>query len=49
MSFNRLEADDFVVSADSITAGIFTDSQIPTITTFLPLQPKEPVIQVIIT
>ena len=34
MSFNRLEADDFVVSADSITAGIFTDSQIPTITTF---------------
>jgi len=34
MSFNRLEADDFVVSADSITAGIFTDSQIPEITTF---------------
>ena len=34
MSFNRLEADDFVVSADSITAGIFTDSQTPEITTF---------------
>jgi len=34
MSFKRLETDDFVVSADSITAGIFTNSQIPTITTF---------------
>ena len=34
MSFKRLEADDFVVSADSITAGLFTDSQVPTITTF---------------
>ena len=34
MSFNRLEADDFVVSADSITAGLFTDSQVPEITTF---------------
>ena len=34
MSFKRLEADDFVVSADSITAGLFTDSKIPQITTF---------------
>ena len=34
MSFKRLETDDFVVSADSITAGLFTDNQIPTITTF---------------
>ena len=34
MSFKRLETDDFVVSADSITAGLFTDSQVPTITTF---------------
>jgi hypothetical protein len=33
MSFNRLEADDFVVSADSITAGLWTDSQVPQITT----------------
>jgi len=34
MSFKRLETDDFVVSADSITAGLWTDSQTPTITTF---------------
>lgn len=34
MSFKRLETDDFVVSADSITAGLFTDSQVPEITTF---------------
>jgi len=34
MSFNRLEADDFVVSADSITAGLWTDSETPEITTF---------------
>ena len=34
MSFNRLEADDFIVSADSITAGLWTDNQTPTITTF---------------
>jgi len=34
MSFNRLVADDFVVSADSITAGLWTDSNTPTITTF---------------
>ena len=34
MSFNRLEADDFVVSADSITAGLFTNNQTPEITTF---------------
>ena len=34
MSFNRLVADDFVVSADSITAGLWTDNQTPTINTF---------------
>ena len=34
MSFNRLIADDFVVSADSITAGLWTDSNTATITTF---------------
>ena len=34
MSFSRLVADDFVVSADSITAGLWTDSSTPTITTF---------------
>ena len=34
MPFNRLEADDFVVSADSITAGLWTDTETPTITTF---------------
>jgi hypothetical protein len=34
MSFKRLETDDFVVSADSITAGLWTDSQVPEITTF---------------
>jgi len=34
MSFKRLEADDFVVSADSITAGLWTDSETPEITTF---------------
>ena len=34
MSFNRLEVDDFVVSADSITAGLWTNSQVPAITTF---------------
>ena len=34
MSFKRLEADDFVVSADSITAGLWTDNETPTITTF---------------
>ena len=33
MSYKRLETDDFVVSADSITAGLWTDSQVPTITT----------------
>lgn len=33
MSFKRLETDDFVVSADSITAGLFTDSQVPQVTT----------------
>ena len=34
MSFNQLTADDFVVSADSITAGLWTDSETPEITTF---------------
>ena len=34
MSFSRLIADDFVISADSITAGLWTDSNVPTITTF---------------
>ena len=34
MSFNRLETDDFVVSADSITAGLFTDSRTATLSTF---------------
>ena len=34
MSFSQLVADDFVVSADSITAGLWTDSSTPTITTF---------------
>lgn len=34
MSFKRLDTDDFVVSADSITAGLWTDSQVPEMTTF---------------
>ena len=34
MSFNQLVADDFVVSADSITAGLWTDSEVPELTTF---------------
>ena len=34
MSYKRLEADDFVVSADSITAGLWTDSSTPTISSF---------------
>jgi hypothetical protein len=33
MSFKRLEADDFVVSADSVTTGIWTNNQ-TTLTTF---------------
>jgi len=33
MSFKRLEADDFVVSADSITAALWTNNQ-PTLTEF---------------
>lgn len=33
MSFKRLEQDDFVVSADSITAGMWTGNE-PTLTTF---------------
>ena len=48
MSFNRLEADDFVVSADSITAGLFTDSK-PNITTFFTSSTQRTVIQEIIT
>ena len=34
MSFNPLTGDDFVISADIITAGLFTDSNTPTITSF---------------
>jgi len=34
MSYTRLVTDDFVVSADSITAGLWTDNETPTITTF---------------
>ena len=34
MSFSQLTGDDFVVSSDSITAGLWTTSQVPTITTF---------------
>ena len=34
MSFKAFEQDDFVVSADSITAGLFTGNQ-PTLTTFI--------------
>jgi hypothetical protein len=33
MSFSQLTGDDFVVSSDSVTAGLWTTSQIPTITT----------------
>ena len=41
MSFKRLETDDFVVSADSITAGLFTDSQNQKLLHFLPHQLKQ--------
>ena len=41
MSFNRLETDDFVVSADSITAGLWTDSQVPQITTLFTSSTQE--------
>ena len=34
MSFSQLTGDDFVVSSDSVTAGLWTTNQIPTITTF---------------
>ena len=34
MSFKAFEQDDFVVSADSITAGLFTGNE-PTLTTFI--------------
>ena len=34
MSYSRLSADDFVVSADSITAGLWTTARVPEITTF---------------
>ena len=40
MSFNRLEADDFVVSADSITAGYLLIAKSQKLLHFLPLQPK---------
>ena len=33
MSFKAFEQDDFVVSADSITAGLWTGNE-PTLTTF---------------
>ena len=35
MSFNRLVADDFVVSTDSITAGLWGDSSTPNLSTFV--------------
>jgi len=35
MSFNRLVADDFVVSTDSITAGLWGDSSTPNLSTFI--------------
>jgi len=35
MSFNRLVADDFVVSTDSITAGSWGDSSTPNLSTFI--------------
>ena len=41
MSFKRLEADDFVVSADSITAGLWTDSQLPEMSTFFTSSTQE--------
>ena len=34
MSFSQLTGDDFVVSSDSVTAGLWKTTQIPTITTF---------------
>ena len=34
MSFSQLTGDDFVVSSDSVTAGLWRTTQIPTITTF---------------
>jgi len=34
MSFKRLDADDFVISSDSVTAGLWTNNNTPTITTF---------------
>ena len=49
MSFNRLEADDFVVSADSITAGYLLIAKPQKLLHFLPLQLKAQAIQVIIT
>jgi TFIIF-interacting CTD phosphatase-like protein len=49
MSFNRLEAGDFVVSADSITAGLWTDNEILLLLLFLHHLPKQQVIQVTIT
>ena len=40
MSFNRLEADDFVVSADSISATLFSGGE-PTLTTFFTSSTQE--------
>ena len=40
MSFNRLEADDFVVSADSISATLFSGG-VPTLTTFFTSSTQE--------
>jgi hypothetical protein len=40
MSFKRLETDDFVISTDSITAGIWTNN-IPTLSTFFTSSTQE--------
>jgi len=41
MSFTQLTADDFVVSSDSVTAGLWTANQVPTITTFFTSSTQE--------
>ena len=41
MSFTQLTADDFVVSSDSVTAGLWTTNQEPTITTFFTSSTQE--------
>jgi hypothetical protein len=48
MSFKRLEADDFVISSDSITAAMWVGN-VPTLTYFLLHLFKPQVVQVIIT